>query len=953
MERVQYQLERSVPQLQLLDDNNVFSKDQLRSITTQRHTFEARLLRRDPDKNDYLRYAQFERNLADLINVKANRIGLPRAFHRDIATHHTAHIIAIYERLVLKFKYDVDAWQQYIAFAKSRKMRLVTARVYARALSLHPNNVPLWLAAADHELNDNASTTAARSLLQRALRLNRLPWNKQTTTDSTSSGSSKRSSNADASASNKRLRHDASVATTDVGTSSASGPPLFILSSREADLLRLWVEYIRMELVFIERLRRRWLVLGLEWDTQATDDDTNLSSSTESVEAHQAAVDIDSAFSATNPVDPDDDNDDQERILLNQVPDKDDDAKPEVAQAIKSKPNTFTPRNMSTIPPTQIAILRGNIPLFLIGSALESMAPHLHFVFLIALIELLQTFPFAEPINPDAPKTGQALRRRLLDGVYQHLSHRQRWGWSHFAPAALASSLRSFTPETSYYADKSDRTAAQVANTEEMDSHRLLSSASLLRTTFSNETDGLLELASQLRSTTASNLQKASATSSSSLSVLLILQLLQSLLTVQTNASTRASPAYQKLADSGVLPTAVSDAITQLRALCVQAPIDAAQRAGKSAKSEFYTTTALLIEMLSDESRSGIDEPNLLHYLESVQAQLIKEAQAAGPTIETAQMRAVTLRKKIDAAIAIQNDKERNKKLTKLKDQLKDATRSGSFPTSDELWRLRILVLSQLAKTSDKSIEISRDSIAAEWRRGLQACSESVDTESSTLSAENSLWTRFLDWLDYGVVGARESSRKESKAAFRYSSEQYRWAVQETGSLLSRSNNRVADLEAVQRYRQDVHDLCVLRYVRLSRSFGKHDDSISWLLQSSFASHQAWLDVISELRAEEEQDDDGKSPKSQKDAQLVEKIFTKLLQIKSGDVEVWISYLQYLAARDMTKALKALETCRSIMEKSEYKLVEKKWQRICEELQAQSSVIFSDEGDDQVSEAEN
>lgn len=954
MDRVQYQLERSVPQLQLLDENNVFSKEQLRSITTQRQTFEGRLLRRGPDKKDYLRYAEFERNLADLINVKANRIGLPRAFHRDNATHHTGHIIAIYERLVLKFKYDVDAWLQYIAFAKSRKMRVVTGRLYARALSLHPNSVPLWLAAAAHELNDNASTTAARSLLQRALRLNRLPWKKQPTNESTSSTANKRSSNADVSDSNKRLRHDHAAASTDLSTASVSGPALLTLSSREADLLRLWVEYIRMELVFIERLRRRWLVLGLEWHAQGTEAETNLSSSNDSAEAQQAAVDIDSETRPNNGVTTGDDDDDQERILLSQVPDKDDDAKPEVAEAIKSKPNTFTPRKMTTIPPTQISILRGNIPLFLIGSALESMAPHLHFVFLIALIELLQTFPFAEPVSLDAPKTGQALRRRLLDGVYQHLSHRQRWGWSHFAPAALASSLRSFRPETPYYADKSDRTAAEAANTEEMDSHRLLSSASLLRTTFSNETDGLLELASQLRSTTASNLQKASASSSSSLSVLLILQLLQSLLTVKTNASTRASPAYKKLAESGVLPTAVSDAITQLRALCVQAPIDAAKRTGKSAKSEFYTTTALLIEMLSDESRSGIDEPNLLRYLESVQAQLIKEAQAAGPEIETAQMRAITLRKKIDAASAIESDKELNKKLMKLKDQLKDATGSGSFPTSDELWSLRILVSSQLAKMSDKSNEISRDSIAAEWRRGLQACSESVDTESSTLSAENSLWTRFLDWLDYGVVGAQESSRREIKTAFRYSSEQYRWAVRETGSLLSRSNNSsVADLEAMQRYRQDVHDLCVLRYVRLSRPLGKHDDSISWLLQSSFGSHQAWLDVISELQAEEEQDDDDESPKSQKDAQLVEKIFTKLLQIKSGDVEVWISYLQYLGARDTTKALKALENCRSIMEKSEYKLVEKEWQCICEELQAQSNAIFSNEEDNQVSEADD
>ncbi|KAJ1033972.1 hypothetical protein NDA16_000180 [Ustilago loliicola] len=958
MERVQYQLERSVPQLQLLDENNVFFREQLRSITTQRQTFEGRLLRRGPDKQDFLRYADFERNLADLINVKANRIGLPRSFHRDNAAIHTGHIIAIYERLVLKFKYDVDAWQQYIAFAKNRKMRVVTGRVYARALSLHPNNVPLWLAAAAHELNDNASTTAARSLLQRALQLNRLPWKSATSNGATSSSSTnKRTSIGDLSDSNKRPRH-ASPSTLQDGESSSQsttpGPATLKLSSREADLLRLWVEYIRTELVFIERLRRRWLVLGLEWDDDQTIDHCNLGTSDDAAEAQQAAVDLDAANLDNGTAAEDDDDDDQERILLSQVPDKDDDAKPEAAEAANNtKPNTFTPRKMTTIPPTQIAILRGNIPLFLIGSALESLAPHLHFVFLLALVELFQNFPFAEPVSIDASKSGQALRRRLLDGVYQHLSDRQRWSWSHFAPAALASSLRHFRPETPFYADKSDRTAAEVANTEEMDSHRLLTSASHLRTSFSHETDGLLELASQLRSTSSSGMHKASVSSSSSLAVQLVLQLLQSLLTETVNrGGTRVTAAYQKLAQSGVLPAAVSDAVTKLRALCLEAPIDAAttKRAARSAKAEFYTTTTLLIEMLSDGQRSGIDEPNLLRYLDSVQTQLIKEAQAAGPNIETAQMHAAVLRKKVDAAITLDNDKDQIKKLRKLRDQLKDATSSGHFSTSDELWSLRILVASRLARLSDKTVEQSRDSIAAEWRRGLQACSEGADAVAATSSAESSLWSRFLDWLDHGVAGSEAQTRKEMQHAFRYSSEQYRWAIRETASLLSRGTTKsVADLKAVHQYRQEVHDLCVLRYVRLSRPLGKHDDTISWLLQSCFASHQAWLNIIAELQA----DTEGEGVEAQKDAQIAEKIFAKLLQIKSSDVEVWISYLQHLAYRDMPKALRTLETCKSTLEKSEYKLVEKEWQRICEELQDQTNATTEDGSDDEFSDRDN
>lgn len=913
MERVQYQLERSIPQLQLLDEHAVFTKEQLRSITTQRQTFEARLLRRGPEKIDFLRYAQFERNLADLINVKANRIGLPRSFHRDNAAAHTGHIVAIYERMVLKFKYDVDAWQQYIAFAKSRKMRVVTGRVYARALALHPNNVPLWLAAAAHELNDNASTTAARSLLQRALRLNRLPW-KRSEVDSASSANGKRTAADSAPDSSKRVRTDSSSAQNGNGASD-SGPAALKVSDREADLLRLWVEYIRMELVFIERLRRRWLVLGLEWESQGGHDDAAASSSNDTAEAQQAALDLDTDIATANTANSDELDADQERILLSQVPENDADAAAtaeDANAATGAKPNTFTPRKMTTIPPAQIGILRGSIPLYLIGSALESLAPHLHFVLLVALLDVLQTFPFAEPLSLDAPKSGEALRRRLLDQVYTHLSDRQRWGWHHFAPAALVAALRSFRPDTTAGADQDERTAAHVANTEEMESHRLLTSASHLRTTFSNEIDGLLELASQLRSGSAAARRApvSASGSSSTLAVQLVLQLLQSLLTVTAGSGSRPSASYDALAASGLLPVAVSDAVKQMRSWCAEAPVDVSVRKGPSAKADFYTTTSLLLEMLADSQRSAIDEPNLVQYLDSVQTQLIVEARGAGAGVETAQMRAVSVRRQLDTALAIESDKERSKKLGKLQAQIKQAT-TGEFGASDELWSLRILVATQLAKTSGAEVEHSRDAIGAEWRRGLQAC---AGADGSTGAAESSLWARYLEWLYRGVAEAPH----KKKAAFKYSSEQFRWAVRETASLLSRSSS--GSVEALQHYRQELHDLCVSRYLGLSREVGKVEETLAWLLQSSFASHHAWISIASQLG------EDGED-------KLVRRVFGKLLQTQPDQVEIWTAYLRYLAVDDMTEALKTLESCKTTVGKAEYKLVEREWHSICQDLE--------------------
>ena len=65
---------------------------------------------------------------------------------------------------------------------------------------MHPNVPSLYVLAASHEL-DHLSPSAARTLLQRGLRLN-------------------------------------------------------------ADSVEMWREYVRMELGFVESLRRRWSVLG-------------------------------------------------------------------------------------------------------------------------------------------------------------------------------------------------------------------------------------------------------------------------------------------------------------------------------------------------------------------------------------------------------------------------------------------------------------------------------------------------------------------------------------------------------------------------------------------------------------------------------------------------------------------------------------------------------------------
>lgn len=133
----------------------------------------------------------------------------------------------IFERALKKFKSDVGLWIQYIQTAKREGARALVGRITARhafpqivlpfansrnsrssrALQLHPNVPSLYVLAASHEL-DHLSPAAARTLLQRGLRLN-------------------------------------------------------------VDSVELWREYVKMELGFVESIRRRWEVLGISLASQA------------------------------------------------------------------------------------------------------------------------------------------------------------------------------------------------------------------------------------------------------------------------------------------------------------------------------------------------------------------------------------------------------------------------------------------------------------------------------------------------------------------------------------------------------------------------------------------------------------------------------------------------------------------------------------------------------------
>ena len=79
-------------------------------------------------------------------------------------------IFFILDRATRKFHGDLNLWIQYIEYARKQKAHKKLTMIFTDALRLHPKSAELWIYAAKAVLDDHADMTQARSYMQRGLR---------------------------------------------------------------------------------------------------------------------------------------------------------------------------------------------------------------------------------------------------------------------------------------------------------------------------------------------------------------------------------------------------------------------------------------------------------------------------------------------------------------------------------------------------------------------------------------------------------------------------------------------------------------------------------------------------------------------------------------------------------------------------------------------------------------
>ncbi|KAI8140633.1 U3 small nucleolar RNA-associated protein 6-domain-containing protein [Fennellomyces sp. T-0311] len=176
-ETVQYRLERMVPELEEFERKGLFSKVEIKSIIKKRTNFEYAIARRIVKKIDFLRYIEYEMNLDSLRKKRKARLpgmALPDQDESERLSEYAIkrRINGLFKRALVKFNGDVSLWLQYIEHAKRSKATNILSGIFVSALQYHPRKATLWILAASWEFEDNANPQAARVLMQRALRLN-------------------------------------------------------------------------------------------------------------------------------------------------------------------------------------------------------------------------------------------------------------------------------------------------------------------------------------------------------------------------------------------------------------------------------------------------------------------------------------------------------------------------------------------------------------------------------------------------------------------------------------------------------------------------------------------------------------------------------------------------------------------------------------------------------------
>nr|BAN20997.1 hepatocellular carcinoma-associated antigen [Riptortus pedestris] len=168
-EVVEFNIEEMIPELELMEKLQVLTKSEIRNVMRKRKQFEYRLQRISKNKDDLLRYIQFEMDLLKMIRQKILEKGLTQK-KNNLEYTVINHINKLFNLAIRRFASDVRIWLSYIKFCKQVRFYTCVSRILDQLLELHGADKPsLFKLAAQWEFDECHSIERARKFIHQGL----------------------------------------------------------------------------------------------------------------------------------------------------------------------------------------------------------------------------------------------------------------------------------------------------------------------------------------------------------------------------------------------------------------------------------------------------------------------------------------------------------------------------------------------------------------------------------------------------------------------------------------------------------------------------------------------------------------------------------------------------------------------------------------------------------------
>uniref|UniRef100_H2ZPF8 U3 small nucleolar RNA-associated protein 6 N-terminal domain-containing protein n=1 Tax=Ciona savignyi TaxID=51511 RepID=H2ZPF8_CIOSA len=208
-ELVNQHAEEMLPELEQMQRVGLFSTAEIKAVIKKRSAHEYKLVRKTKVMKDFLAYIQYEVNFLGLIHKRRKREHY--FFKQDeIEYAIVSRIHRLFKQMISRWPEDLKLWISHAKFCIKWNKKVQLSKLCTRIVQVHASNPKVWILAAKWELECGDAMDKVRALFLRSFKLH--------------------------------------------------------LTSPE-----IWHEYFRAELLFAEKLQKRFKILTRE-DTSLNDD---------------------------------------------------------------------------------------------------------------------------------------------------------------------------------------------------------------------------------------------------------------------------------------------------------------------------------------------------------------------------------------------------------------------------------------------------------------------------------------------------------------------------------------------------------------------------------------------------------------------------------------------------------------------------------------------------------